>query len=43
MKELQTGRLHGAQNSKHGTWRVAESCFEAWLIAQPCAHKAVAA
>lgn len=43
MKELQIGRLHGAQNGVRGTWRVSEPCFEAWLVGEKCEHQAVEA
>lgn len=39
MKELQTGRLHGAQNKKRGTWRVEEACFRTWMLGENCSHQ----
>ena len=40
MPALQKGELHGAQTKKYGTWRVEEGCLEAWMLGEPCAHKA---
>lgn len=40
MKELQDGNLHGVHTKKYGTWRVYESCFDAWLLGFSCEHRA---
>lgn len=39
-KALRAGRLHGVQQSgKNSTWRVKQTCFEAWIEGRVCEHK----
>lgn len=37
---LRAGKLHGVQNGKGGTWRVAEPCMEAFMLGNACEHQA---
>lgn len=39
LKALRTGKLHGGQAVKRGTWRVEEGCFRAWVRGDACSHR----
>jgi hypothetical protein len=36
---LRAGELHGAQKAKNSSWRVKDTCAEAWLENRLCEHK----
>lgn len=40
---LESGELHGSQRKVGGRWLVAESCLQAYLAGQKCAHQAAPA
>lgn len=39
-RALEAGNLHGGQAKARGSWRVHIDCVDAWLLGQPCPHRA---
>ena len=35
---LRSGKLHGQQTKKHGTWRIRPACLEDWVYNGACEH-----
>lgn len=36
---LRGGELHGTQRARNASWRVKESCAEAWIEGRKCEHR----
>ncbi len=37
---LRAGELHGSQRARNASWRVKETCAEAWIEGRACEHRA---
>ncbi len=34
-----SGQLHGQQRARNASWRIEESCLDAWIRGVTCAHQ----